>query len=53
MKYIQSEEQVIKTNTPIDIKIPDPIAHIDFDVYFAGSYEMIVREDGSYTVVGR
>lgn len=49
-EYINSDVKAIGFGDIIGIDIPKPIASINFDARYAGTYEVDVKQDGSYSV---
>ena len=53
-EYINSDVKVVGFGDNVEINIPEPIASINFDARYAGTYVVYVKQDGSYlaTFVG-
>lgn len=53
-EYINSDIKVVGIGDKVEINIPEPIASINFDALYAGTYVVDVKQDGSYlaTFVG-
>lgn len=48
-EYINSDVKVVGFCDNIGIDIPEPIASINFDARYAGTYVVDVKQDGSYS----
>ena len=53
-EYINSDVKAVGIGDNVEIDIPEPIASINFDAPYAGTYVVDVKQDGSYlaTFVG-
>lgn len=53
-EYINGDIKVVGFGDNVEIDIPEPIASINFDAHYAGTYVVDVKQDGSYlaTFVG-
>lgn len=49
-EYINSDVKVVSVGDNIGIDIPKPVASINFDAHYAGTYVVDVKQDGSYLV---
>lgn len=50
-EYINSDIKVVGIGDKVEINIPEPIASINFDALYAGTYVVDVKQDGSYSAV--
>lgn len=48
-EYINSDVKAVDFGDNIGIDIPEPIASINFDAHYAGTYVVNVKQDGSYS----
>lgn len=48
-EYINNDVKVISIGDDIGIDIPKPIASINFDALYAGTYVVDVKQNGSYS----
>ena len=53
-EYINNDIKIVSIGDNVGIDIPGPIASINFDALYAGTYVVDVKQDGSYlaTFVG-
>lgn len=53
-EYVNNNIKIIGIGDNVGIDIPEPIASINFDAPYAGTYVVDVKQDGSYlaTFVG-
>lgn len=53
-EYINNGVKAVGIGDNVEINIPEPIASINFDALYAGTYVVDVKQDGSYlaTFVG-
>lgn len=53
-EYVNNNVKVVSIGDEVGIDIPKPIASINFDARYAGTYVVYVKQDGSYfaTFVG-
>jgi len=53
-EYVNNNIKIIGIGDNVRIDIPNPIASINFDARYAGTYVVYVKQDGSYlaTFVG-
>lgn len=53
-EYVNNNIKIIDIGDNVGIDIPKPIASINFDAYYVGTYIVDVKQDGSYfaTFVG-
>ena len=49
-EYVNSNIKIIGIGDDVGIEIPKPIASINFDARYAGTYVVDVKQDGSYLV---
>lgn len=48
-EYINSDVKAVSFGDNVGIDIPGPIASINFDARYAGTYVVDVKQDGSYS----
>ena len=48
-EYINSDVKAVSFDDNLGIDIPEPIASINFDAPYAGTYVVDVKQDGSYS----
>ncbi len=48
-EYINGDVKVVGLGDNIEIDIPEPIASINFDAHYVGTYVVNVKQDGSYS----
>ncbi len=48
-EYINNDVKAISIGDDIGIDIPKPIASINFDALYAGTYVVDVKQNGSYS----
>ena len=51
VEYINSDIKAVGIGDNVEIDIPEPIASINFDALYAGTYVVDVKQDGSYSAV--
>ena len=49
-EYINSDIKVVGIGDNVEIDIPKPIASINFDARYVGTYVVDVKQDGSYLI---
>ena len=50
-EYVNNNIKIIGIGDNVEIDIPEPIASINFDAHYAGTYVVDVKQDGSYSAV--
>ena len=50
-EYVNDKIKIIGIGDNVGIDIPKPIASINFDARYAGTYVVDVKQDGSYSAV--
>lgn len=48
-EYINSDVKAVGFGDNVGINIPEPIASINFDAPYVGTYVVDVKQDGSYS----
>ena len=48
-EYINGDIKAVGIGDNVGIDIPEPIASINFDAHYAGTYVVDVKQDGSYS----
>lgn len=48
-EYINNDIKIVSIGDDVGIDIPKPITSINFDAYYAGTYVVNVKQDGSYS----
>lgn len=48
-EYVNNNIKIIGIGDNVEINIPEPIASINFDAHYAGTYVVNVKQDGSYS----
>jgi len=48
-EYINSDIKIVGIGDNVEINIPEPIASINFEALYAGTYVVDVKQDGSYS----
>ena len=49
-EYVNNNIKIIGIGDNVGIEIPEPIASINFNALYAGTYVVDVKQDGSYLV---
>ena len=48
-EYVNNGIKIIGVGDNVGIEIPEPIASINFEAHYAGTYVVDVKQDGSYS----
>lgn len=48
-EYVNNNIKIIGIGDNVEIDIPKPIASINFDAFYVGTYVVDVKQDGSYS----